>query len=347
MSFEIDVDHLIDTALKEGLDCMLFKNLLKSGILQTFNKNQQGILQSHYYQTVSFNLKLLHDLKDNLQQLNKKKIRIVLLQGIDLLERIYDDIGLRQMMDIDLWVLPKDYPVLISILKNQGYRRDHLYPDTYRKGATTFDLHTHILWADRIQARKLLLNISEEQLYHDTKIIRIEGQEARCLSPYDQVIYLSLHALKHCVNRLMWLVDIKNILHDWDASDWKTLMNRTRELGQEKTICYILFLLHHLLDFPLPLEARQLLERKRLHVLEKKILRERIKRDALPNWGPVLLFSAEKGIRRRFLFMLETLFPRPEILRQIFVSPPNLKVWQLYLRRFLQLCGWAKDALKR
>ena len=342
MSHDIDMDHLTNMAIKEGLSGLLYKSLMKSSVLETLDHIQRERLQSLYYQTVVFNLNLIQDLKKVLHLLNEKKIQVVLLQGIALMQQIYDDIGLRPMTDIDLWVLQKDYPGLISILSSQGFQRDPIYPNTFRKGSTIFDLHTHILWADRIKARELLLTKGQEHIYHDTRIINFEGQEVRCLSQYDQVIYLSLHVLKHDVNRLIWLVDIKGLLADWKRSDWEALLNRARELGQEKTISYIFFLLLHLFDFHLPLEARQLLERKRLHLLEKKVLRERIKKDSLPVWASLLLFSSEKGLHKRLSFILETLFPRPEILRQVFVDSPDLKVWQLYWKRVLQLFGMIK-----
>jgi hypothetical protein len=346
MSHDIDVDHLINMAIKEGLSGLLYKSLMKSSVLETLDHIQRERLQSLYYQTVVFNLNLIHELKEVLHLLNQKKAQVVLLQGIALMQQIYDDIGLRPMTDIDLWVLQKDYPGLISILSSQGFQRDPIYPNTFRKGSTTFDLHTHILWADRIEARALLLTKGQEHIYHDTRIIHFEGQEVLCLSQYDQVLYLSLHALKHDVNRLIWLVDIKGLLADWKRSDWEALLNRARELGQEKTISYIFFLLLHLFDFRPPLEARRLLERKRLHFMEKKVLRGRIKKDSLPVWASLLLFSSEKGLHKRLSFILETLFPRPEILRQVFVDSPDLKVWQLYLRRVLQLFGMIKTSLK-
>ncbi len=346
MSHDVDVDNLINIAYREGLASLLYKNLMKSGVLDTLGHQQKERLQTLYYQTVLSNLKLIHDLKEILHLLDKKKIRVVLLQGIALLQPIYDDIGLRPLTDIDLWVLPKDYASLTSILSSQGYERDHLYPNTFRKGSTIFDLHTQIPWADRIKASKMLLAKSQEDIYYETQVADFEGQEVLCLSQYDQVLFLSLHALKHNVSRLVWLVDIKSLLADWKSSDWEALVNRTRELGQEKILSYIFFLLR-LFDLQLPLEARQLLERKRLRFLEKKALKERIKRDSLPIWSPLLLISSRKGLKARFFFILETLFPRPEILRQVFPDSTDRKVWELYWKRIVQLFGMVKMSLKR
>ena len=346
MSLVEDRDLLIKVATKEGLACLLYKNLLKSGALETLCHRQKEELRSLYYEIVLFNLKLMHDLKEVLFRLNQEKIQAVLMQGIILLQQVYDDLGLRPLTDIDLWVLQKDYPGLINILSSQGYQRDPIYPNTFRKGSTTFDLHTHILWADRIRAHKLLLSKGQEYIYNDTRIIHFEGRKARCLSRYDQVLYLSLHALKHHVDRLIWLVDIKGLLANWKISDWEALMDRARELGQEKTISYIFFLLLHLFDFYPPKEVCQFLERKRPYFLEKRVLRERVKGYSLPVWAPLLLFSSGKGLQKRFYLILETLFPRPQILRQIFVDSPDLKVWQLYCMRVFQLFGMLRMSLK-
>jgi hypothetical protein len=332
-----DVDQIIDLADKEGLTCLFYSSLKKAGLLETLSSQQRERLQTSYYRTAGMNLKLIHDLKETLDLLNRKKIRVVLLQGMDLLQLLYEDIGLRPMIDIDLWVLQKDYAGFISILASQGYQRDPVYPDTFRKASTTFDLHTHILWADRIEARKWLLHKGEEDIYQSARLIDFEGQEALCLSPADQVLYLGLHALKHHMNRLIWLVDIKCLLARWNRSDWKALITRAKELGQEKTLSCLLSLLANLFDFQLPAEAHQLMQRKRLHTLEKRILRKRITGASLPFWAPVFLVSSEIGLRHRFLFIFENVFPRPEIMRQIFVDSMDRRLWQLYLKRVVGL----------
>jgi len=346
MSHDVDVDHLISLAYREGLAGLLYKNLIKSGALESLSHEQKERLQTLYYQTVLSNSKLIQDLKEILHLLDKKNIRVVLLQGIALLLPIYDDIGLRPLTDIDLWVLQKDYDGLISILGSQGYERDHLYPNTFRKDSTIFDLHTQIPWADRIKARKMLLAKSQEHIYSETQVAEFEGQEVLCLSQYDQVLFLGLHALKHNVSRLIWIADIKSLLADWKGSEWEALINRAGELGQEKTLIYIFFLLR-LFDFRLPQAASRLLERKRLRFLEKKALEERIKRDSLPIWSPLLLVSSGRGLKGRFSLILETLFPSPEILRQVFPDSADRKVWVLYLKRIVQLFGFIKVSMKK
>jgi hypothetical protein len=248
------------------------------------------------------------------------------------------------MTDIDLWVSRKDFEGLARILADLGYERDAVYPSTFKQGSILFDIHTHILWADRIRARKLLLAKSEEDLLETMREIEIEGEKALCLSHYDQVLYLSLHAFKHRVERLIWLVDIKRILDRWNGEDWARLARRAEELGQSRTLLHVFFLLERIFHVRIPRDAHNLDQSQKLGALERKILRQRVTKGSLPLWGPVLLFSSQLGPGKRLVFFFENLFPRTEVLRQVFPSPPYLKPWQLYGKRALQLLGMLRKA---
>ena len=337
-----DQSRLIDIAFKEGLAGFIYKNLKNTGLLETLEERQRDRLQSLYYNTVAFNVKLIHDLGEVLELLGQENIQVVLLQGIALLQQIYNDIGLRPTTDIDLWVRQQDFSSLVGILLSQGYERDKLYPTTFRKGSTILDLRTHFLWAGRIKARELLLTKNQETIHNATKKMDLEGHKVRCLNEYDQVLYLILHALKHNVERLIWLADIKLLVEGWTKADWQALVDRTRELGQEKPIYYILYLLFHLFGYQPPAEVRHILQGEHLNLLEKKVLRQRIAGNSLSVWAPLILFTSGKPWSTRLRFMFETFFPKAEVMRQIFPAHPEGKVWQLYCKRVLQCFGMIK-----
>lgn len=335
---------MIRLAIKEGLAGIVYKNQQKSGTFDSFNKGHQEKLESAYYRTLQLNLKLNHALKQILPALNQGGVPVVLLQGMELLHGIYNDFGLRPLSDIDLWVMEKDYNNLVSILKNQDYRPDPLYPNTFRKGIVVLDIHTHILWADRIRSRKSLLVKSQDAIYQKTRLITIDGQPVRCLGCHDQVLYLGLHALKHNVDRLIWLVDIKNLSAAWKLSDWQGLLARARELGLEKCVAYMFFLMERNLEWQIPEEIR--IEIVPLNPIEKKILRLRQKKESLPEWSTLILFSSGKGLLKGSTFILETLFPRPDILRQVFAESPGRGTFRLYTRRLFQLINMMKSPFR-
>jgi hypothetical protein len=337
---------LIEQAMREGVAGILYKSLLASGRFESLAQDHREILQAFYYQTLRMNLRLLRALRQVLSQANQKGIAVAVLQGMGLLNDPYEDIGLRPMTDIDLWVSRKDYEKIVQILGALGYERDAVYPSTFKRGSVLFDIHTHILWADRIRARKLLLGKSEEHLIKEVRAIEIDGEKALCMSPYDQVLYLSLHAFKHRVERLIWLVDIKRILERWNAADWERLARRAEELGQSRTLTYILFLLEQVFHVRISPDALKLLQKRRLGALERKILRQRVTKGSLPLWGPVILFSSRLGPGQRLAFFFENLFPRTDVLRQVFPSPPSLKPWQLYGKRVFQLLEMLLRAIR-
>jgi hypothetical protein len=343
MGQEFDQGRLVDMAIREGVAGLLYKNLKKTGVLGYLEHQHIQHLQSAYYLTLRFNLKLIYDLKEVLQQLNKKNIKVVLLQGIHLLQQIYKDIGLRPLTDIDLWTLPESRDAVDEVLTRLGFEKDRLYPNIFKKASTVIDLNTHIFWADRIKSRRMLLEASQEDLFRNCPTMDFEGENAYCLSQIDQIIYLSLHTIKHYADRLIWLVDLKNLLQGWQAADWDLLVTRCDELGQKRAVYYILLLLTQLFGRRALINVPGSLDVKRLDRLERKVLDERLNGRPLPAWSPLLLFTSGKGFYKKSAFIFESLFPRPAILRQVFANTSDLKVWQLYLKRAVQLVGHVKS----
>ena len=342
MSNSIDMDRLIDLAVTEGLGGFLYKNLLKAGLLETIAPQHKQKLYNIYYLTVRKNVKLLHALNTILEPLNQKGIQVVLMQGMALLQQVYRDVGLRPMKDMDLWVLPYNYQKLVDVLSRQRFERDRLYPNTYRKGEIVLDIHTHLLWADRIKARDYLLSKSQDEIFRNAVSVNVDGRKAMCLSPQDQVLYLGLHALKHNFDRLVWLVDIKSLVAEWKQSDWDSLIKRSEELGHKKTLRYVLYLLIHIFNTRLPSEISSFLNKWQPGYLEKRILHRRIEGRSIPTWAQLIMISNGRSMRERLSFFIETLFPRPEVLRQVFANAPQLSVPQLYWRRVLQVMGFGR-----
>jgi hypothetical protein len=345
MTLEFNREHLMELAVKEGLAGLLYKNLVKFDLLDAVDPRHGQYLKRLYEQTLFFNMRLINDLKEVLIKADQRE-GIVLLQGISLLHETYSDPGLRPMGDIDLWILEENYPRFINLLERCRYRRDPVYPNTFRRGATIFDIHTHIFWADRIKSRNFLSTRHQDDIYDKTRVIEFEGCKVRCLGKYDQILYLGLHALKHNVERLVWLMDIRQLIADWNHKEWKEFDGRCIYLGQDKFTSYIFFLLGRLSDFHLPDVALKFVDGRKMNALEKGLLRKR-SRGPLPIWAPFLLFSPQAGLRRRLSFMLETLFPKAQTRRQIFPGIPPFKRLRFIKARILQLLGTLFHSIKR
>jgi hypothetical protein len=337
MSTVIDTNHLIDLAVKEGMAGFLYKSLFKAGLMETLNPHHQQRLYTTYYLTIRHNLKLIHTLNEIFKPLNKKRVQVVLMQGISLLQQVYRDIGLRPMKDMDFWVLPNQYGDLVDCLVSQGFKRNSIYPDSFSKGEVVLDIQTHIFGGDRIKSRDRLINLGQAEIFNNARIINDDNKAALCLSPSDQFLYLSLHALKHNLERLVWLVDIKSLVAGWEPGDWQALILRAEELGLQAALFYMLFVLRNIFELKLPSEVSSHLDDWKPSFFERRVLNLRINGRSIPTWSQLVLISAGMGVRERASFVLETLFPRPKILRQVFPDSSNLSKGQLYCKRVLQI----------
>ena len=76
MSNGVDVDCLIKASIREGMAGFLYRNLLKAGIFESLKPQQKQTLESLYYQTVQFNLKLIYDMRKILEGLNEHEIHV-------------------------------------------------------------------------------------------------------------------------------------------------------------------------------------------------------------------------------------------------------------------------------
>ncbi len=154
------------------------------------------------------------------------------------------------------------------------------------------------------------------------------------MSPHDQAIYLTIHAVKHNLERLVWLADLRCLAEGWGAGEWEALRVRAAQLGQLRVPAVMSFLLAMLSVGRTP---GTITTDAGLSALEKHLLRMR-KRGPLPKWSSLVLLRAGGGLQQGE-FALESMFPRPAVLRQVFVGREDLKDWQLYTLRVRQLLG--------
>ena len=332
----------VDLAIKEGVAGFLFRHLKNNETADQISDADRLRLEQIYYASVRKNMRLQQALSEIIEQAAQSDIRVVLLQGISLLDCVYSDIGLRALTDLDLWILPENFSGLSDCMSRLGYEHRKPYRQVFVRDDICVDIHTHLLWAERIQTRSSLLHLSQAEIFNAAESQRLEGGIAYRLNPADQFVYLALHCLKHFAQRLIWLVDLVFLIRPWTHAEWASLRQRASELGQMRTVQYLLYLLEDLAAYRPPQECLDLFTHPPLKAWEKGILQIRKEKNQLPVWAPLVLLPANLSPARKAGFVFENLFPGPPVLRQIFSSRPELKNWQLYGLRVLQLMGLKK-----
>ena len=80
-----------------------------------------GQLEARYLQTVAKNLIFRSELRNILKALEKHGIDTIVLKGVALAETAYGNIGLREMLDIDILVRPEKAMLAYAAVENLGY----------------------------------------------------------------------------------------------------------------------------------------------------------------------------------------------------------------------------------
>jgi hypothetical protein len=294
------------------------------------------LVQTHRH-IVTSNLRHLTTMQQLLPQFEREGLKAVVLQGMALIGGVYEDIGLRPTGDIDLWVLPEQSGRITEIIQDFGYQQDARYPLIFQNQNAVIDVSTHLMWAGRIRTRKWLIAVDQRKIFQRCIWMDVEGLQLRCLAPADQAMYLSLHALKHNFGRLIWLVDILRLVGNWGKDDWRKLTRRAEEWGQARALTAVMVLMQRLLGFDPPSELKPFLRRYRPSRIENTLLERKSKEGMLPNWASWLLLRPRKPGYLFFPYLLENLFPRPAVLREVFDAIDETSNFHLYARRISQL----------
>ncbi len=327
--------QLVTLACREGVHCLLYANLKRAHLLDALPPDLVEELTQRYHRTAALNMRAVRDLEQLCTRLAVAGIGVLVLKGMALLHDLYPDPGLRPTGDVDLWVADEDLDAMTATLASIGYAPEPFYPDTYRRGNTIVDIHTHLLGAGRIHSRERILAAGERCLLEGAEPAAY-GATANKLGTPQNLLLLGLHLMKHNADRLLWLIEINELVRQCTPDDWERLLELGEEMGQAISIAHVAFLADLLLPDTVAPRYHELAHCGAVGRFHASVLRRRAKHGALPVWGPLLFFSSQRGAWGRCTSIFETLFPRPEIIRQIF-RDTQTSTWRLYVRRFGQL----------
>lgn len=190
------------------------------------------------------------------------------LKGTELSLRLYGDIGVRQMKDIDLVVQPRDLERATALLREAGYGIDvsertsrgislrllqaigwH-FECIHPKNGVMIELH----WRIEHMATTSLNDRWRPWLEHGA------GDRAGLY----ELLYLCQHAAHHDWGSLRWLADLRVLFARLDVEkDWQPLLDLAAELRLEEILAISMAITAAVLFWQPPPAALALMERHR------------------------------------------------------------------------------------
>lgn len=196
-------------------------------------------LEGDYRWSVCHDLLLQGHLRLILLAFRDHGIPVIVLKGAALAKKLYSQIGLRPMKDIDILVRQPDVSEARSILDTLGFEgpdsqtledlfinhHHHIAPRLHRDTGAKIDLHWQLARPDRLH------ELDMEVMWANTHEVSLVGVPCRELDPIDQLIHLCVHYLGDLLGKragsLRQLLDIALFVRMYgDTISWPDFNER-------------------------------------------------------------------------------------------------------------------------
>lgn len=289
----------------------------------------------HVAQAAS-NLQSLGTLNEVIVEIERDGLEMLVLPGATLLD-LYPDTGCRPMDDVDVLVRPEHAEAAAGLLRRLGFRQPRDHEELFVRGDSMVDVHTDLVNGTRVRARHLAGWMAPEEVWQRRRRWEVGGGcAAWCLCREDEVLYTAVHALRHSYRRLAWFCDLHRLLGQ--SLDWGLVRGRAERFNLSRSLAYGLRYLEQEAGAALPEPASALWRSTPLGPVEERLLTRLFRRRPAAEWGEVLWSCSCPGWVARARFLGEFLFPRPQILRQVFPGVPRALLPLTYLLRLGQIC---------
>lgn len=174
---------------------------------------------------------------------------VIFLKGILLSRQYYGDIGLRNVVDIDVWVEENNFINVKDFLRSLGYigmldkyqlnskqlnflkqtTHDEIFYNESDRSAPVVELH----W----KLRNALGNFKFDTNADRGLLSRVEenGRSFSVFNHIDQFVFLSVHGAEHAWYKIKWLVDLLHLIKTVELS-WEEVVIRAKALNSLKEV---------------------------------------------------------------------------------------------------------------
>jgi hypothetical protein len=229
---KVPIKTLIAEAQYQRVALLLRRALKKLG-------KEDELLDQIAKDTLAKSLLLRRELKKVAKIFKEKSFLYILLKGIYLAEKIYGDLSLRPIGDIDILILKKDRERARKVIKALDYQ-EQVYGVFLNKECPS--LRIELSWEFPFRGDAFL-----PEVFKRASPKNWNGNQLFVLAPEDLILYQILHLSKHGFSRLIWLGDIVWSLEYYrEELDWKCLYFRAREYKMSRLLKFTFELVEEL-----------------------------------------------------------------------------------------------------
>jgi len=347
----IDWDCFLKKARENGVSAVVYSKLneikkdcthIPSFILKKLKKV--------YYLNATKNSLIYEELGKVLKIFSNAGLQVIVLKGAVLAEKIYGNLALRPMTDVDLLVKKEDLIFLDEQMKILGYRPSdisvkdidfssgYLTTIDYRSlspNSPSFHVHWHFVNSS-IPNESYIKSIKIEDIWRDAEKTNIADVETMVMAPHHLLIHLSEHALRvtHSLSKISFFCDIGEVVNSYqERLDWDRLLKESLKFNLNRMVYISLYFASRFLETKIPENVLLKLRPERFSLGEKIFMNSISKNKRFPGFSYLVHLSMNNGLYKKMKFLGKTLFPPPQIMAQKNYIPQSRLSYIHYIQR--------------
>jgi hypothetical protein len=356
---EVDWVAFYQTVRQQGFTSLLYRRLKELGDAVVVPESIMTMMHESVLTATTRNMLMLHEAGLILKTLRSKKLEVMPLKGLYLVENVYKDISLRSFSDLDLLVHTDDLDTVIACMQGIGYHLETYFstqdanqdikhvPPMRGPDGQLVEIHWSILEENEP------FTINADGIWARAVPARVTGVDVLALSVEDLLLHLCVHlGYQHRLKiGLRGLYDIAEVLHHFMGQiDWQKVAEIAEQWGVERVIWLVLKLTEEMLGAEVPQDVYGWLVAEA--VADKVLADAKAQLIAGEGWAVVMTpdlarLTTVRGIGAKVKVMLSRVFiPRQVLARLYNVSPRSLAIVWCYFRRFRDLVKQYGPVLK-
>ncbi|TVP66097.1 MAG: hypothetical protein EA342_12755 [Leptolyngbya sp. LCM1.Bin17] len=263
---ELDWDYLLHLSARHGVRPLLSWHLkqISPDLLSPQILSQ---LKDYLHSSGRRNLFLTSEILKLLALFKEQEIPVIPFKGPVLTASIYGNMALRQFSDLDLLVEEQNFSKAKDLLLDHGYhattpwflteaQRMSVMQDWGEYSLANQNETVYVDLHKRLVAGYLFSLTADLDYFWDLlQPVTLLGQTVHSFRVEENLLYLCIHGSKSFWERLIWIVDVAELMQSDDELNWQQLLKQSQILGCQRMLLLGCFLAHNLLDVHLPPEV--------------------------------------------------------------------------------------------
>jgi len=258
-------DEIIELAQRHGVAPLLHRALQSGGALAQLPEHVRTRLEQERRATAMLNMRKYGEFRRIAQALRERNIPLIALKGLHLADRVYPDISLRPMSDLDILVPRSEVERAIAAVQSVEYGFEEDVSDSARGMLATkcniglahrrlglwLEIHWTLAESGDCYAPPM------EEIWRRATPGRIGDADVQVMSPEFVLLHVCAHlACNHVFGfDLRALCDIAAIVQAQPGPDWEIVADQGRRHGWTRGVAVALRLAHEHLGADIPAQT--------------------------------------------------------------------------------------------